>query len=113
MVENSMAAAPVPGKRRIPVLNLVVFPISILLYLITYAAIANFFRGSFAELLALVYFAVEIAVFVLSVLATIRTARNMMKYKGLGFAITSLVLTFIPAVFGPIFFLLYSIMSLR
>lgn len=94
-------------KRKIPALNVVLFAVSIVLYVFTYIMLFDLLRISRAEFLILVYFGLEMAVFVLSVIATIHTARNLSKMKGLGFCVTSLALSFIQGVFGPIFFVLY------
>lgn len=99
-------------KRKILVINVILFAVSIALYLVIYLVLLGLFRVTIFNLWVLVFFVLEIVVFVLSVVATINTARNLTRVKGLGFCVTSLVLSFIPAVFGPIFFL-FSLLSFR
>lgn len=97
-----------PVKRVVPVINVILFAASILLYIFTVLAITNLLRVFRGEWIILLYFGLEMAVFVPSVVFTIKTARNLDRMKGLGFIVTSLILTIVPAVFGPVFFLLYS-----
>lgn len=103
--------------RKVPILNIILFIVSILWFPLTYLALVvpvysrHPFSWNRTFLILLASLVLDIVMFILSVIATINSAKRISRNKGLGFCVTSLSLSYFAGISISVMFILLMLAS--